>query len=108
MKGFVLTVRKNRNTDLRLPDIRGVGKRIKAFLTVYGLQSVFALLFVFGLIVGAACSGSFDEDTLSRLDLLFITNISARTSMSVPDIFISCFVSYFLFVFCAFLSGISV
>ena len=104
----MLTLRNNRKTDFRLPDVRGIGKRIRDFVTGYGLQSVFALLFLFGLIVGAACSGSFDEETLGRLDLLFVTNISARTQMSVPDIFISCFVSYFLFVFCAFLSGISV
>ena len=106
MKGFVLTLRNGKN-DLRAPDLRGIGKRVKAFITGYGLQSVFALLFLFGLIVGVACSASFDEDTFKRLDLLFTTNIGARADMNVPDIFISCFVSYFLFVFCAFLSGIS-
>ena len=107
MKGFVFTFRNNPKT-LRLPDIRQHGRDFRQLLSRYGVQAVFAALFLLGLIIGAASGRGFSKETFDKLDLLFVTNIDARMEMNVFNIFISCFVSYFLFLFCIFLSGFSV
>lgn len=107
MKGFVFTVPKNKQL-LRLPDIRRHGHDLRQLLSRYGLQAVFVALFLLGLVIGAAASRSFDRETFDKLDLLFVTNLDARREMSAFGIFLSCFVSYFIFVFCVFLAGLSV
>ena len=91
-----------------MPDVKKRGYDLKQLISRFGIQSAFAAAFLIGLIVGAATGRSFSHDTFEKLDLLFITNIDARLDMSVFDIFISCFVSYFLFIFCVFLSALSV
>ena len=106
MKGFVFTFRNNKKV-LRFPDVREQGRTVRQFLSRYGIQSVFSALFLIGLVVGAASGRSFQQETFDKLDLLFVTNFDARMDMSVFQIFISCFVSYFLFIFCVFLSGLS-
>ncbi|WP_405357492.1 stage II sporulation protein M [Ruminococcus sp.] len=107
MKGFVFTIGNNHQA-LRLPDIKRRGYDIKQLVARFGIQSAFAAAFLIGLIVGAATGRGFSREVFEKLDLLFITNIDARMDMSVFDIFISCFVSYFLFIFCVFLSALSV
>lgn len=106
MKGFVFTFGNNQKT-LRLPDIRKRGGDLKNLLSRFGIQAVFSALFLLGLAVGAASGRGFGSETFEKLDLLFVTNLDARTQMSVFDIFISCFVSYFIFIFCIFLSAMS-
>ena len=106
MKGFVLTFKNQKDVRV-LSDLRLRAHRAGAFLSRHGLQTVFILLFLFGMIIGAACSQCFDRTTYDRLDLLFVTNINARAQMSLPQIFLSCFVSYFVFGFCAFLCALS-
>ncbi|WP_316637431.1 stage II sporulation protein M [uncultured Ruminococcus sp.] len=108
MKGFVFTFRNNNRKVLTLPDVKKRGYDLKQLISRFGIQSAFAAAFLIGLIVGAAAGRGFSHDTFEKLDLLFITNIDARLDMSVFDIFISCFVSYFLFIFCVFLSALSV
>ena len=108
MKGFVFTFRNNNRKVLTLPDVKKRGYDLKQLISRFGIQSAFAAAFLIGLIVGAATGRGFSHDTFEKLDLLFITNIDARLDMSVFDIFISCFVSYFLFIFCVFLSALSV
>ena len=106
MKGFVFTFRNNKKS-LHLPAIKQHTYNVKNLLSRYGVQAVFSALFLLGLVVGAASGRGFEQETFEKLDLLFITNIDARMGMSVFDIFISCFVSYFLFIFCVFLSALS-
>ena len=106
MKGFVFSFGNNQKT-LRLPDIRQHSYDVKALLSRYGLQAVFAATFLLGLVVGAASGRGFSQETFDKLDLFFVTNIDARSQMSVFSIFLSCFVSYFLFIFCIFLSALS-
>ena len=108
MKGFVLTFRNNKQKVIHLPDIKQRGYDLKNLVSRFGIQSAFAAAFLIGLIVGAAAGRGFSREVFEKLDLLFITNIDARMQMSVFDIFISCFVSYFLFIFCVFLSALSV
>ncbi|MBQ4239258.1 MAG: stage II sporulation protein M [Ruminococcus sp.] len=107
MKGFVFTFRNNQK-PLPLPDLRQHGYDFKKLLSRYGLQAVFGVMFLLGLIIGAVSGRGFGKETFEKLDLLFVTNIDARMEMNVFSIFISCFVSYFLFIFCIFLSGFSV
>ncbi len=106
MKGFVFTFRNNQKA-LHLPDIRKSGTDLKQLLSRFGIQTVFSVLFLLGLTVGAASGRSFSSETFEKLDMLFVTNIDARMQMSVFDIFVSCFVSYFIFIFCIFLSSFS-
>ena len=106
MKGIVFNLKGNKKA-LCLPDIKKRGYDIRRLMSRFGLQAALALLFLLGLIVGAASSKSFDKDTFDKLDLLFITNIDARLDMSVFDIFVACFVSYFLFTLCAFSAAFS-
>lgn len=108
MKGFVFTIRNNNHKVLRLPDVKRREYDIKQLISRYGIQSAFAASFLIGLIVGAATGRGFSREVFEKLDLLFITNIDARMAMNVFDVFISCFVSYFLFIFCVFLSALSV
>lgn len=107
MKGFVFTLRNNRQKALSLPEIKQHHFDFKQLLSRYGLQSAFAVLFLLGLVVGAVSGKGYDREVFEKLDLLFITNIDARMEMGVFELFISCFVSYFLFIFCIFLSAFS-
>lgn len=106
MKGLIFTF-GNKQKAIRLPQLKERGFDMKRLLSRYGVQAVFGALFLMGLVVGALSGRSFSTDTLSKLDLLFVTNIDARMKMSFFDIFVSCFVSYFLFLFCVFLSALS-
>ncbi len=106
MKGFVLTLRNDFFTG-KLSDVVRPLRGIGSFLRRRGLQTVLALLFLFGIVLGAACAQSFSRTTYDKLDLLFVTNIGARAQMTLLQIALSCFVSYFLFVFCAFLCALS-
>ena len=107
MKGFVFTFRKNQKA-LRFPDMKQRGYDIRQLISRFGVQFAFAAAFLIGLIVGAATGRGFRQEIFETLDLLFITNIDARMEMGIFDIFISCFVSYFLFIFCVFLCALSV
>lgn len=107
MKGFVFTF-KNKSKAVRLPELKQRNIDFKQLLSRYGIKAVLAVLFMIGLIVGAVSGRGFRQEVFEQLDLLFITNIDARMSMNAFDIFISCFVSYFLFIFCVFLSAMSV
>ena len=106
MKGFVFSFGHN-NKTLRLPAVKQQGVRIRQLLSRYGIHTVFTAMFLIGLVVGAASGRGFSQETFDKLDMLFVKNIDARMEMSVFNIFISCFVSYFLFIFCVFLSGLS-
>ena len=107
MKGIVFHFNSNKKF-LRLPDIKERSRGFKSLVSRFGMQTVLAVLFVLGLVIGAASSKSFDKEVLDRLDLLFVTNLDSRMGMSVVDIFIACFVSYFLFILCVFLAAASV
>lgn len=106
MKGLVFTFR-NKQKTVRLPKISKPKLSPQMLLTKYGFQTVFVILFLLGLTVGAAGSRGADRALSQKLDFLFITNIEARLDMTAFDIFLSCFVAYFLFVFAVFLCALS-
>jgi len=106
MKGVVLRF-KSRSGRLSLNSLKRPISSVKDFLSRYGTYTLFTALFFMGLAVGAACSRGVDSQLLGKLDFLFVTNMKARLSMSPFDIFLSCFASYFIFVFFIFLFAFS-
>lgn len=107
MKGIVFTFR-NKQKTVKLPHLKRPAFSLKDTVTKYGFQTVFVILFLIGLAVGAAGSRGVDGELGQKLDYLFLTNIEARLEMSAFEIFLSCFVSYFLFIFITFLCALSV
>lgn len=107
MKGIVFTFR-NKQKTLKLPAMKRPAFSIRDAVTKYGFQTVFVILFLLGLAVGAAGSRGVDGALSQKLDFLFITNVEARLQMTAFEIFLSCFASYFLFVLCVFLCALSV
>ena len=107
MKGVVFTFR-NKQKTIRFPKVRRPHISVRSLLSKFGFQSVFIVLFLLGLAVGAAGSRGVDGELGQKLDYLFLTNIEARLEMSAFEIFLSCFVSYFLFIFITFLCALSV
>ena len=107
MKGLVFNLGSKKKM-IRIPRIKRPSLSLREIFSLYGIQAFFFAMFFMGLVVGAASSKAFDKELYNRLDFLFVTNIEARLSMSAFDIFISCFVSYFLFIFLLFLFGASV
>ncbi len=107
MKGVVFAFR-NKQKEIRFPFTRRARLSPREMAATYGFQTGFVILFLLGLAVGAAGSGGTDSELGQKLDFLFLTNIEARLEMSAFEIFLSCFVSYFLFVFAVFLCALSV
>ena len=101
MKGIVFQLRRN----LRLPTVRKPKLSLKEYLQKRGVFLFFFLMFLVGLITGAAYSKHADVDLFDRLDFLFSTNLTERAQMSSFEIFeissskylsISSFVSFFM------------
>ena len=107
MKVIVFHFRKNKHI-LRIPSIGSAKTSVKRYLSRYGLQVFFMALFMLGLVIGASFYRNYDKSIFDKLDLLFLSNIRSRLDMTAFEIFISCFASYFLFVFAAFLCAFSV
>lgn len=107
LKGIVFTFR-NKQKTIPLPSLKRHLPSPGDALTKYGFQTVFIILFVLGLAVGAASGSGADGALSQKLDFLFITNIEARLKMTAFDIFLSCFASYFLFIFATLLCAVSV
>lgn len=108
MRGIVFKFSRSiRHRPLRLPRLSFSSQSFREFLSRYALQILFLMLFVTGLTLGAAYSGSADDTLIDRLDLLFTTNLESRSSMSGVGIYLSCFSADFLFVLAAFLLGMS-
>lgn len=104
MKGIVFQLRRN----LRLPAVRKPKISLKEYLTRRGIFLFFFLMFIAGLIAGAAYSRYADIELMKRLDFLFSTNLSLRAGFSSFEIFAACFGSDFLLMLIVFLMGLSV
>ena len=104
MKGIVFQLRRN----LRLPTVRKPKLSLKEYLQKRGVFLFFFLMFLVGLITGAAYSKHADVDLFDRLDFLFSTNLTERAQMSSFEIFATCFGSDFLLTLIVFLMGMSV
>lgn len=101
MKGIVFHF-GGKSKTIPLPH-KGTAFSLRTLFSRYGIQAFLVTLFMMGLVVGAACSRGMGDGLSDRLDFLFLTNIEKRSGMSGFDIFLSCFVPYFLFIFLIFL-----
>lgn len=77
------------------------------FFRTYGIHTVFVLIFFFGVIYGSLSIKSFSPRFFSKLDFLFVTNMTERLNFSAFSIFCSSLASGFLFIFAAFLMAFS-
>ena len=68
---------------------------------------LFAIMLAAGLTVGCICSRGLSSGTLKNLDFLFTTNMPGRLAGGAWDAFCAGFASDFLFLFAAFLTGLS-
>lgn len=82
-------------------------ENISQFLKKYGSAVFFTFVFAGGMLMGSLSAGSADSQMLDRLDFLFTTNLSARLNQSAFSTFSASFASGFVFLFFAFLCGLS-
>lgn len=105
MQGIVFTYRKGKQSG-KTRFIK-TKKDFKTLLRKWGGVMLFSLTLVIGLTVGSLCSGNLSRETLKNLDFLFATNMPARLSGGAWGAFCAGFASDFLFLFSAFLMGLS-
>lgn len=101
MKGIVLSI--NKKPGLKSVRLPGLGSLIKS----YGLILFFAALLLFGLVGGALYAHCAGEKFLKSLDFLFMTNLDARLKQGAFGVFCACFASDFIFLFSAYLFGMT-
>lgn len=105
MKSLVFSLKKSkfRNKSLKritLTDVR-------FFLKRYGITVLFSAVLLFGLASGSVYAQSSDTGFIDSLDFLFTTNLDARLAQNPAGTFCACFASDFIFLFSAFLLGLS-
>lgn len=105
MQGIVFTYRKNKQHYKNR--LIKKNKNFKSLFRRWGGVITFAFLLVFGLAAGCVSSGNLSSDTLKNLDFLFMTNMPQRLSGGAIGAFCAGFASDFLFLFSAFLMGLS-
>ena len=67
----------------------------------------FIFLVLAGVACGSVCGRNADKELLDRLDILFLTNYTARNSQSIWEGFAASFASSFIFMMILFLLGLS-
>ncbi len=109
MKSFVFSI-KHRNYDKAPDNYHKVRHSVslKRFFTYYGIESIFAVLFLLGVILGSFSLKLCSDTALKKLDILFLTNLENRLEFSAFDIFCSSFASGFIFLILAFLLSFTV
>lgn len=109
MKSFVFSIKhKERYKSPESYHTRHPIVSLKRFFTYYGIESVFAVLFLLGVILGSFSLRFCSDTVLKKLDILFLTNIENRLEFSAFDIFCSSFASNFIFLLFAFLLSFTV
>ena len=104
MKGIVFSI-KHRERHYR-PLYRKsklTKTAIKSFLNRYLIDLLFVIIFLLGVVLGSFSFSKVSDETLKRLDFLFLTNLSNRLELSPFDLFCSSFASGFVFILTAFL-----
>lgn len=103
MKGITLALNKRprkARKARKTVDVKYIARR-------YGAVIFFSLMLLCGLVFGCVLSGKMSDTTLKRLDILFTTNLPQRLSDGALGAFCASFGSDFLFLFAAFLLGLS-
>ena len=99
MRGVVLDIKRRAGKSRFVYNAR-------YFLRRWGLASGFVLLVAAGLAAGCRLSAQLGDDTLGRLDFLFVTNLPERLGGGFAGVFAASFASDFLFISAAFLMGL--
>ncbi len=106
MKGIVFSVKRRNFKYKPRYQTRGVRSfSFKRFFSFYGIQTLFLLIFILGILLGSFSHGHIGADLLKKLDFLFLTNIDSRLEYTAFDLLCSSFASSFIFVLSAFLVG---
>ncbi len=79
----------------------------KVFVKKHGVGSFMALCLIAGMIMGAVCEKTADEQLYRGLDFLFTTNLQERLEQDFFSTFCACFASNFIFTATLFLLGIT-
>lgn len=104
MKGVVFSIKHGEGHFAQNSVHRKITKKsIKDFFAKYSLELLFAVVFVLSIILGSVSFSRISQETLQKLDFLFLTNLDNRLKLSSFDLFCSSFASGFLFVFFSFL-----
>ncbi len=80
---------------------------ISCFVRRYGLITLLIAVLFAGMIAGAVCAGSADDELLDKLSTVFLTNVENRGEQTAAKTFINSFGMSFLFMavlFCLSLS----
>lgn len=104
MKGIVFSMKRTGYLPKpfhRAPRIHSYS--IKRFMSFYGVQTLFFVILILGVVLGSFSFSDASDDFLERLDFLFMTNLDTRLGLSAFSIFCSSFASDFIFVLLAFL-----
>ena len=105
MKGVVFSFKKSERKARHRIALQ-IGD-IKYFLRRYGVHTVFVVILLAGLAVGAVYARNADVQLLNSLDFLFTTNLDARLEQNAVSTFCACFASDFVFLAALFLLGMT-
>lgn len=104
MKGIVFSVKRSDNSrGFTFFKSRLKGVSLKQLFSLYGLQILFVIIFILGVILGSFSYRNINNDVLKKLDFLFLSNLESRLELLSFDLFCSSFASAFLFILAAFL-----
>ena len=103
MQGIVFTYRRKKR-EKKPRERRRLN--IKPIITKWGAVALFSVCLAAGLAVGCYSAGGLSERSLKSLDFLFTTNLPQRLEGGALNAFFAAFGSDFLFLLCAFLSGL--
>lgn len=104
MKGIVFSIKHSeKGKRHRLFRLRIKGIELKQLISLYGLELLFVIIFIIGVILGSFSCKNVDTDVLEKLDFLFLSNMESRLELTSFDLFCSSFASGFLFILSAFL-----
>lgn len=105
MKTLVFSLKKSRAGKKSFKRI--TFSDVRYFLKRYGITVLFSSVLLFGLVSGSVYAQSSDSGFIASLDFLFTTNLDARLAQNPAGTFCACFASDFIFLFSAFLLGLS-
>lgn len=105
MKGLVFTL--NRKSQIKKGKVSAIKPDFKYLTRRYGSVFFFTVMLVAGLTLGSAICKTISDDTISRLDFFFTTNIAQRLKNGMSGAFCASFASNFLFLLATFSMGFS-
>lgn len=104
MKGIVFSIKhreKIRRNRVLLSRLKGVS--VKQLLSLYGIQFLFIVIFILGVVLGSLSYKNVSPEILKKLDVLFLSDLENRLEFTAFELFSSSFASGFLFILISFL-----